>query len=58
MTGTAPRKANLFGKTHSFGQRHPNGNNTQDSYSSPYHMGYYSTSNVYSRYDSVYPSMG
>ena len=55
MTSSAPRKGNLFGKTHSFGQRHPNGTTSSDSYSSTYHMGYMSTSNTYSRYDSVYP---
>ena len=54
MTGT-PRKGNLFGKTMAHGQRHPNGTTSSDSYSNAYHMGYMSTQNVYSRYDSVYP---
>ena len=49
------RKGNLFGKVQAFGQRWPNGYNSQDSYTSSYHMGYYSSSNVYSRYNSVYP---
>jgi len=54
-TGTSPRKANLFGKVQAFGQKYPNGNNTQDSFTSQYHMGYMATQNVYSRYNSVYP---
>lgn len=55
MTGTGPRKGNLFGKVQSFGNKYPNGNNSHDSYTSHYHMGYYTSSNVYSRFNSVYP---